>query len=221
LTAAAGLILGKLFPEAAIEAPTRVRIACALPQGGAQVLGQCWHGECSADGTREITVSAMLDDLAGEWGVLAVLTHELLHAALPEDTGHKGAFAKALPSLGLEGPPTSTIAGEELRCWFAWSVMPRLGRFPHASLNPWGTTLKPRTTDPGPDGQPPVRPQCKPPGAKPQRNRQLLYQCPECGQKIRAAGRELLALCPGQIGNPHDPALFVCQAPAEPGGEPA
>jgi len=221
LTAAAGLILTELFPEAAIAAPTRVRVACALPQGGAQVLGQCWHGQCSADGTREITISAVLDDLAGEWGVLAVLAHELLHASLPEDTGHRGAFAKALPALGLEGPPTSTIAGEDLRAWFRWSVLPRLGRFPHAALNPYGIRIGPGTPTDPPAGQPPMRrPRCKPPGQRPQKNRQLLYQCPECGQKIRAAGRDLQALCPGQGDNVHEPVTFVCQAPAEPESEP-
>lgn len=216
MTAAAGMILGELFADAGIEAPTRVRVAVALTQGGRHVLGECWHGRVSADGTREITVSAVISDVAGEWGALAVLTHELLHAALPEGEGHRGRFASSLASIGLEGPPTSTIASEELRAWFRWSVIPRLGRFPHASLNPYGVVTTPTTpTDPG-DGQPPVRrPRCKPPGAKPQRNRQLLYQCPECGQKIRAAGRDLNAYCKGQNGDEHDQASFVCQAPAE------
>lgn len=217
LTAAAELILEELFPEASVTRPRRVRVTCALTQGGRNVIGECWHGKCSADGTREVTVSAVLDAPADAQGLLATLVHELLHAALPEDTGHRGEFARALPSLGLEGPPTSTIAGDDLRAWFRWSLLPRLGRFPHASLNPYGVRVGPDTpTDAPRDGQPPIRrPRCKPPGQKPQRNRQRLYQCPECGQKIRAAGRTLLALCPGQNGQPHDPALFVCQDPTE------
>jgi len=199
-----------------------VRVTCALTQGGRNVIGECWHGKCSADGTREITISAVLDQVADEQGILATLTHELLHAALPEDVGHRGGFAKALPALGLEGPPTSTIAGEVLRAWFRWSVLPRLGRFPHASLNPYGVRIEPGSPTDPPSGQPPIRrPRCKPPGQRPQRNRQLLYQCPQCSQKIRAAGRELHALCPGQGDNVHEPVSFECQAPAEPESEPA
>jgi len=224
LTAAAGLILEELFPEAAIEPPTRVRVTYALTVSGRNVIGECWHGQCSADGTREITISAVLDQPADDQGILATLAHELLHAALPEGVGHRGEFAKALPALGLEGPPTSTSAGDVLRAWFRWSVLPRLGRFPHAALNPYNVRTGPGVPTDPPSGQPPIRrPRCKPPGQRPQKNRQLLYQCPECGQKIRAAGRDLLALCPGQTGTPHDAALFVCQAPAEipEGGESA
>ena len=215
LTAAAGLILEELFPEAAIEPPTRVRVTCALTVSGRNVIGECWHGQCSADGTREITISAVLDQPTDDQGILATLAHELLHAALPEGVGHRGEFAKALPALGLEGPPTSTSASDVLRAWFRWSVLPRLGRFPHASLNPYGVRIEPGSPTDPPSGQPPIRrPRCKPPGQRPQRNRQLLYQCPECGQKIRAAGRDLNALCIGQKDTQaHEAALFVCQAP--------
>jgi hypothetical protein len=47
------------------------------------------------------------DDLA----VLAVLAHEMAHAALP-GAGHGTPFARLVRRIGLDGKPTATVPGE-------------------------------------------------------------------------------------------------------------
>lgn len=85
--------LGKPLP--------RVRIAIGFTSHGARGrrIGECWSDRASGDGTHEILIKPTLDD-AGE--VAAILAHELAHAAVGVEHGHKKPFAKVAKAIGLE-----------------------------------------------------------------------------------------------------------------------
>lgn len=113
------------------------RIGCGFPSHGAlsrsnRVIGQCWGCQASADGTSEIFVSPVLHE---PLDVLAVLAHELIHAAVGVQHGHKGPFVKVMAELGLEGKPTATVPGDAFKLWTA-PILAELGPYPHAAFNP-------------------------------------------------------------------------------------
>jgi hypothetical protein len=96
--------------------PSRVRIACGWPSTRAlakrQRLGECCSAKVSQDQTAEIFISP---SLACPLQAGATLVHELVHAAVGLQCGHKGAFKQLAHNMGLEGPIRSISAGERLR----------------------------------------------------------------------------------------------------------
>jgi hypothetical protein len=173
LVAARDLLAAERFAPAGLRLwKTRVSVGFPVGRNRTQRIGECHYEAASRDGTRELFISPILDDPLTPQGVLATLTHELLHAALPVTVGHRGRFITGMRALGLTGKPTATSAGPELFTWFGSSLLPRLGIYPHAALQ-------------GP--APRVG----------QRNRHRKYVCPGCDQIIRAAGTGLHALCGG------------------------
>jgi hypothetical protein len=171
LLAAREILTTERFDLAALRVwKTRISVGFPVGRNRTQRIGECHYEQASKDGTRELFISPVLDDPLDAHGVLATLTHELLHAALPVGVGHRGRFITGMRALGLEGKPTATSAGPELVAWFEASVLPRLGAYPHAALT--GPTRK--------GGQ---------------RNRHRKYLCPGCGQIIRAAGTDLNVRC--------------------------
>ena len=119
----------------------------------------------------------ILDDSAR---VADVLTHELIHAALPEGEKHGPNFRRAMKALGLEGKATATVAGDGWREW-ALPIIEQLGRFPGAALH--------------------AR---KVGGSPAQKNRQLKLACEDCGFICRAAKSHIEAhehlICPTGCG---------------------
>ena len=95
---------------------------------------ECWHSSRSADGVFEIIIAPIIDD---SMRVADNLAHELIHAAVGFDCGHKGDFKKMALALGLVGPMTATTAGPEFIAW-ATPFIEKLGKIPHARiiLNP-------------------------------------------------------------------------------------
>ncbi len=103
-------LLRPYFKEKGYELPDVVRVSCGWPSSRAlstkkRRLGECWHAAASSDGIKQVFVSPYVSD---SMEVLGVLVHELLHAALPDKTGHKGPFKKGCIALGLDGPATCT-----------------------------------------------------------------------------------------------------------------
>lgn len=100
------------------------------PRGRRKANGQCFPTDLAADGKFHIFVSPELD---AESGVLHVLLHELLHAAVGTKEGHKGAFVKAAGACGLQKPWSATTPNAELtsRLNELFSVC---GYYPHGLL---------------------------------------------------------------------------------------
>ncbi len=86
------------------------------PRGGkAQAIGQCWDKSVSGDKARaHVFISPRLLDAGGADGLLSTLLHELIHAAVGTECGHRGDFRKVALALGFEAPMTSTPPGPEL-----------------------------------------------------------------------------------------------------------
>ncbi len=149
-----------------------VRVSCGWPsRGGAGtgqkvVIGQCFDGVVCRDGRPQIFISPRLDDSIE---VLGTLLHELVHASVGVEHGHRKPFSQAAKKVGLLGPPTATTVGGELAP-FLRGFVETSGVYPHAAIVP---TLK------------------KKPGS-----RLRLYEC-QCDEpvKVRIASDVFAARC--------------------------
>ena len=155
-----------LFIDKGRPVPEKVRVSCGFPGGRGNkrtTIGQCWQPAASADNHHEIFISPRIAD-GGE--VLAILAHELCHAALPPGTGHKKPFATLAYSLGLEGKPTATVAGPAFK-QYSDGLMASLGAYPHGALSDAGSGIKKQTT------------------------RMIKCTCAECGYTVRTTAKWL------------------------------
>lgn len=128
--------LRQIFASHGATVPDNIRLTCGLPSVRAfsankQSLGQCWPDANSADGHFEIMISPVLDDPMRVAGVLA---HELVHATVGTQHGHKGPFAKLAKKIGLEGKMTATTEGEAFKQAVA-PILESVGPYPHAELS--------------------------------------------------------------------------------------
>jgi hypothetical protein len=154
------------FAKAGFPIPEKVKVSCGWPhQHGAarknRRVGECWGPKTSSDKMVQVFISPTLDDHDGD-GVelLGVLAHEMAHAAVGVDVGHKGRFVACIRALGLEGKPTATHAGAEFVLGVAAPIMAKAGRYPHGRMQPTQRD-------------------------KVQTTRLLKVQCPKCGYICR------------------------------------
>ncbi|MDR1611605.1 MAG: SprT-like domain-containing protein [Planctomycetota bacterium] len=131
-----------VFAAAGSPLPEKIRISCAFPVRTTTAIGQILSHRLSADQTREIFISPVLSDAAR---VCDVVIHELVHAALPEGTGHKKEFRRLALKLGLAGKMTATIAGDKLRAWLDSIIPVFLGPYPHSKVASLDTGKKQTT----------------------------------------------------------------------------
>ena len=134
------------FTRNGVTLPESVKVSVGFPSKhstGARLvaLGQCWDASASADGVAQVFISPLLDEPVQ---VLAVLVHELVHAAVGCECGHKAPFKRAALAMGLEGKMTATVAGPALTVTLT-AMAEALGEFPHAKLTP-GAADKKQTT---------------------------------------------------------------------------
>lgn len=108
-----------------------IRISCSWPSRSIRKrIGECWHSKAAKDGRRHIFISPLIADSVA---VAEIVVHELIHACLPDEAGHKKPFRDAMQKIGLEGKPTATHAGEKLRERLH-ALCENLGDYPHAPL---------------------------------------------------------------------------------------
>jgi hypothetical protein len=149
----------------------KLRVSVGWPLGrrkkggkGVHAIGQCFCKSGSKDGVYEIFISPELDQSAR---VLDVLLHELIHAYVGVEEGHKGRFKTVAKAVGLEGQMTATVAGDELARALA-DISARLGPYPHGMLGV---------------GEDPMK--------KKQGTRMLKLECPKCGYTARTTAKWL------------------------------
>jgi hypothetical protein len=176
LHALMGELLGP-FKRLGHPIPERVRIGVGFPsvRGIAsknQRIGECWSNERSGDDHHEIIVSPLIADSMRVAGILA---HELIHAAVGVEHGHKGPFRVMAKGLGLEGKMTATMEGDAFKR-FAQPILDAIGPYPHAELHAMTN------------------------GRKKQVARLIKCECPECGYVARVARQWL-----DDQGAPHCP----------------
>lgn len=115
------------------EPPAEARVTIGFPSTGSRgkAIGQCWPPQASRDAHVEIFISPRLDDSVE---IVGVVMHELVHAAVGNECGHRGAFRKTAKKVGLTGKMTATVVGAELKkkveAWIA-----KNGKYPASGLN--------------------------------------------------------------------------------------
>ena len=137
-----------IFKAAGHPLPRKLRASCSWPVSGAlrkkngsRTIGQCFYPEASAAGYTEIALSWAVDKPVE---VLAIIWHELVHAALDADAGHGPRFKALATALGLTGKMTATEAGPELTKTLK-AIAKRLGKYKHDAVDV-AKIHKPQTT---------------------------------------------------------------------------
>jgi hypothetical protein len=115
--------------------PPALQVSVGFPSVGALArrtrrVGECWSPQASLDGLHQLFISPLL---AEPVLVLAVLAHELVHAAVGTPARHGPRFRRAALALGLRGRMTATVAGPDLQARLE-ELARLLGEFPHAGL---------------------------------------------------------------------------------------
>lgn len=123
-----------VFKRRGYEIPDNVRMAVGFTSKGARGkrIGECWTDSCSEDDAFEIFIDPKLGDASR---IADVLTHELIHATVGIEAGHKKPFVDCMKAVELIGKPTATMAGPE---WHEWAdkIIEKLGALPHAAIKP-------------------------------------------------------------------------------------
>ena len=138
----AGRAAKEIFRPAGYMVPKNIRYTCGFPSKGAlamrtQRIGECWSDSASGDNTFEISVSPVIAD-----GLRAadILVHEMVHATVGLEAGHKGPFRKCAEAVGLKGKMTATVASDELKDKLT-KIIEKIGPYPHAGLRA-GRTMR-------------------------------------------------------------------------------
>lgn len=160
------VFLGEKMPE------VRVSTGFTGSRNGNKAIGVCWSPLASIDNKAQLFISPIIDN---SLRALDILAHELCHAIVGNEHGHKGPFAKLARKIGLEGKLTATTAGPELLKRLN-EVVKLLGPYPHSALTPSKS------------------------GVKKQGTRMIKCECGECGYTVRTVNKWLdvygAPLCP-------------------------
>lgn len=184
---------------AALDAPlpATVRIAIGFTSTGrrGKAIGECWDNASSADGHFEIFIRPDLAHAADAMPaqIAAILAHELVHAAVGIEAGHKGRFRKVAKGIGLEGPMRSTTPGADFLAAIA-PILAAAGPLPHARLDSAvATTIR-----------------------KKQGTRLVKCQCATCAYTVRTARKWIV-----EVGPPHCPqhGAMIAELDADDGEE--
>ncbi len=171
------------FESKGYGVPDTLRVSIGWPKGargkGNSVIGQCWSPAVSSDGHSELFISPALIDSTE---IMATLCHEMVHASVGVDKGHKAPFKRAALALGLEGKMTATTGGAAFKA-YAKRVLDTIGAYPAGNIN---AAM----------------------GGKKQTTRLLKCECTECGYTARVTRKWIdevgFPICPG------DNAPMVC-----------
>jgi hypothetical protein len=129
--------LRPLFKQHGFAIPKMVKVTCGWPSKSAgrsskRRIGECWDKNASADKkTTNIIISMVIDS---PLEALDILCHELVHAAVGCEHGHKGPFKTLARAIGLEGKLTATTAGPELEKHLK-DIVKTLGTYPHSKID--------------------------------------------------------------------------------------
>jgi hypothetical protein len=136
---AATMELRPYFASAGYNVPENIRFAIAFTSTGRKGnrKSESWHASSSADGNYEIFIRA---DIAGPVDVLALLTKELTHTALPDGAGHGKEFRDAAMKIGLLPPMRDARPAPHLVERLE-KLAALLGPLPHDQLNIAGDPL--------------------------------------------------------------------------------
>lgn len=134
LRSAYAMLRKELLPEA----PEAVAVTWGFPSRGAtsrrkRRIGECWGRsgiKGKVEGDHVILVSPTITEPAE---IVDTLLHEMVHASLPEGTGHRKGFSQLAARVGLVKPWTATTASPELKVKIG-AILAKLGPWPGGAL---------------------------------------------------------------------------------------
>jgi hypothetical protein len=154
-----------------------------------QVLGECWTPRVSTDhtegrqGTVQIYLSPRIDD---DVMLAHVILHEVIHAAVGLEHGHRGEFKRVALALGFAGKMEASRWSEEAREDCARRLDEAgVGPYPRPRFRDLGggVIIRPgKPEKPGDGGSS---------GPKTQGTRMIKVHCPACGYTLRTTRRWL------------------------------
>lgn len=111
-------------------------ISVGFPKGSrgrsaSHAIGQCWDKTQSGD--KERAHIFIIPTMTEPVDIMAVLLHELVHASVGTQCGHRGPFKGCAKAVGLEGKMTATVAGDLLKVKLELLAR-ELGEYPHPGL---------------------------------------------------------------------------------------
>jgi hypothetical protein len=120
------------FADAGYRVPEKVRVSIGWPKRAAScgAIGECWSTAASSDAHNELFISPELTEAAR---ILGVLGHEMVHATVGTDAGHRKPFKRCANAIGLQGPMRATIESAEFVAW-AEMLVDRIGPYPAGFL---------------------------------------------------------------------------------------
>lgn len=173
------------------------RVGTGFTSGGqyCNAGGECWNKTVSADGHYEIFI---MPDRIDVMEIAGILCHELIHAAVGFECGHKGNFAKMCDKLNLLRPYTATTAGPLFSQWVEGELA-RLGPIPHAALK-FERSRTRRAVATESESAPQTDDEKPSSNSKPKQTTRLLKACcGTCGYTVRISKKWALQLgaeCP-------------------------
>jgi hypothetical protein len=120
------------FAEVGYTVPQKIRVSIGWPKRAAScgAIGECWSTEASSDLHAELFLSPELTDGAR---IVDVLAHEMVHATVGTEAGHRKPFKQCALKVGLQGPMRATTATPEFTAW-AETLFKRIGPYPAGFL---------------------------------------------------------------------------------------
>src|SRR5258708_6357288 len=124
------------FTRAGYGIPERIRVSIGFTRGSGwqHSIGQCWAADRSSDQFFEVFVSPELGTPEHTTRILGVLTHELVHATVGVQAGHKAPFKRCANAVGLAGRMTATTESDAFAAWVNDVVVADIGRYPAGKL---------------------------------------------------------------------------------------
>jgi hypothetical protein len=130
------VLFNKRFAAQGYPLPENVKVSCGFAvgsRGGKKILGQAISQKASAAAYHETFISPTIDDPVL---VLGVGVHEYGHHAVGVEAGHGPKFKAFCAAVGLEGKATQALPNSALTAWLRDEVLPLLGAYPHAAVDP-------------------------------------------------------------------------------------
>lgn len=194
-----------------------VRISTGFTSSGrrGRAVAECWTDQFDAERHFQLFIDPRDDEPVN---VVNSVAHELIHAAVGLQHGHRGPFAKLATALGMLAPMTATPSGPEF-VKLAKRVLEKVGPYPHARLQ-IGFDL---VDAPDPAGGKPSKPTpistIVTSGPKPQGTRMVKAHCQACGYTVRVTRKWLdiaKPTCPNAGCKRHGAAMATPAAEPKP-----
>jgi hypothetical protein len=129
-------LLRPRFVKAGYRVPNNIRVSIGFTRytNWQHSIGQCWSARASSDQHTEIFISPELGTEDQTSRIIGVTAHELVHATVGPEAGHRGPFKQCANSIGLTGRMTSTTESDAFIAWVNDIVVPKIGPYPAGKI---------------------------------------------------------------------------------------